>query len=156
MVYSAKRGHVLFWMWSFMVMQSCMCGARSGSPQPVYMSYMALYNHWTGLVDLTGAPEWWTDATNNSYDPQSNLLTHRGAWCMSTKNTAFSFYTDHLWYQTANFSMTIANKLPRLNVKICKAACWRFAHCCTLKHNSAIMYNDNWTVSLQTACKDHF
>ena len=78
-VYSAKHGHVLLWMWSFMVMQSCMCGAHSGSPQPVYMSYMAVYNHWTGLVDLTSAPEWWTDATKNSYDPQPNLLTHRGA-----------------------------------------------------------------------------
>ena len=48
---------------------------------------MAVYNHWTGLVDWTGGLDWWTDTKNHFYAsneihmpiglhdaPQNNLL----------------------------------------------------------------------------------
>ena len=50
-------------------------------------SKMAIYNHWTGLVDWTGGLDWWTDTKNHFYAsneiqmliglhdaPQNNLL----------------------------------------------------------------------------------
>ena len=30
---------------------------------------MAVYNHWTGLVDWTGGLDWWTDTKNHFYAP---------------------------------------------------------------------------------------
>ena len=31
-------------------------------------SPLAIYNHWTGLVDWTGGLDWWTDTKNHFYD----------------------------------------------------------------------------------------
>ena len=28
---------------------------------------LAVYNHWTGLVDWTGGLDWWTDLKNHLY-----------------------------------------------------------------------------------------
>ena len=28
---------------------------------------LAVYNHWTGLVDWTGGRDWWTDTKNHFY-----------------------------------------------------------------------------------------
>ena len=49
--------------------------------------WLAIYNHWTGLVDWTGGLDWWTDTKNHFYAsneiqmliglhdaPQNNLL----------------------------------------------------------------------------------
>ena len=33
----------------------------SAYPQSVASGIMAVYNHWTGLVDWTGGLDWWTD-----------------------------------------------------------------------------------------------
>ena len=30
---------------------------------------MAVYNHWTGLVDWTGGLDWWTDTKNHFFAP---------------------------------------------------------------------------------------
>ena len=37
--------------------------------QLLYKSRLAVYNHWTGLVDWTGGLDWWTDTKNHLYAP---------------------------------------------------------------------------------------
>ena len=65
--------------------------------------WLAIYNHWTGLVDWTGGLDWWTDTKNHFYAsneiqmliglhdaPQNNLL-------LSLVPRPLPYFISQLW-----------------------------------------------------------